>query len=289
MFRTTVFAALTGVAVAHATPLSLTHQIRALDADGAPVDGARPITVSLWSDDDSVATQDRLWEHATTTSFTDGYAALVLDTNGTEAVQAEWFTGDVWLEVSVDGLALSPRTRLTQVPRAGTVASANGQVYTAPGGAFAMNLYPTTWQATVTRYTGNVDYTDSQGRVWAGRPATTAICQDLMGEGARLCSASDITRLIAAGAVNAHGQSFPDRLTMPSACDPTCWISSEGGTDLYPSGPPYHIYSDCRQFMSGSGDDRGPRVDRPSNTGTSFWPVVLTASCASSYELLCCR
>ncbi len=194
--------------------------------------------------------------------FTEGYASLTWDTNGSDWIQAEWSDDDVWLALSVDGSAVGDRLLLGQVPRAASTVSANGQIFSAPGGAFELVEYATTMAVTSGTYDGSVSYSGALG-TWVGRPATTAICQELMGSGARLCEYSDHARLVAAGAVNAYGESDPDKITIPSECASGCWLSSGGQTDLYYTSAGSTKYGDCEHFSRDSSTSRGARLRTP--------------------------
>jgi hypothetical protein len=107
---------------AHATPIALGHQVRALDAAGQPLQGAHDLTVTLWRHPSSTASGDRLWSRAfADVALADGFASLRLDVGeGGAAVDSDWFADDVWVGLAVDGGAeLTPRQQLVDAPRAG--------------------------------------------------------------------------------------------------------------------------------------------------------------------------
>lgn len=112
--------------VASAVPARLTWQGRLLDPLGAPIDGTREISVRLFDDpvgSDPIA--DLLHAETVTTAVADGYVSIVLGAAGD--LDAGDLAGDVWLEIAVDGAALSPRTLLSDSPRAAvTVTAGNG-------------------------------------------------------------------------------------------------------------------------------------------------------------------
>lgn len=126
-FQATTLGALALATSARAAPIELTHQLRLLDASGAPVDGTHDLRLTLWTH--ATATTEALWS----VEFTDlrveqGYASVVLATgDGGATVNSDWFAGDVWVGVAVDGgTELSPRTALTSAPSAGHAASTSG-------------------------------------------------------------------------------------------------------------------------------------------------------------------
>lgn len=270
-----------GAGAAHAAPVTLTHSVRVLDVHGAPVVGATPVVVTLWSDATSTATNHRLWMATLTPSLESGYATLVLSNDGSgNLVQDTWFGSPVWIEVTVDGTLVAPRSRLGEVPRAAAVSSTQGMRWTAPGAVFALNEFPTTMQATAETYTGDINYGG-----YSGRLATTARCQALMGDGARLCRTEDLERFIASGAINRYGESNPAKITIPSAQE--YWISS-GDTDLYYNGTTStHKYADCENFESAGTNRRGTVLYGADVNITSHG--IYTEVCNGSYKLMCCR
>lgn len=286
--RTVLFGlALAWASTAAATDIELSHQLRATDANGEPVHGELPVTVELWTSASSTdAANDRLWSASLTPTFDGGYASLRLDGSGGSAPQAEWFAGDVWVDVEVDGVSMGARVPMADVPRSGSTLSSVGQTFAMPGGAFELVQNPTTWAATSSTYNGNISYSGSLGS-WVGRPATTAICQELMGSGARLCKTEDVERIIAAGGMNAFGESNAERLSYPTACGSNCIVSSGGDTDLYPSDTTSHMYADCNNFTTGTSSRRLLRFEAP--VSGMVYGTVETSSCSSSYPLLCCR
>lgn len=269
-----------------ATPVSLTHQIRALDVQGNPLQGDVPVVITLWSDGASTAPADQLWTDSYTPRFDNGFVSLTVASNGSESPQAEWFADEVWLELSVDGAVIGPRTRIQDSGRSAATASANGQIFSGPGAAFELVEHPTNWAATPTNYNGNISYNGSLG-TWTGRPATTAICHELMGNGARMCTNNDIAQLIAAGAVNKHGESDPNRLSYPAACGSNCMISSGGASDLYNGSGTAHLYGDCDHFTTSTSSRRLQRYSAVSSGDP--YGTVATSGCNSSYPILCCQ
>ena len=105
--------------VAHAAPISLQHQARLIDAAGGPLNGEHVIVLSLWTDPSATDDTAELWSATYPTTVQDGYVGFVLDqSDGGDTVDSEWFGSDVWLQVSVDGSPLLPRTPVLDVPGA---------------------------------------------------------------------------------------------------------------------------------------------------------------------------
>lgn len=71
------FVVLALASVAQATPITVTHTGRALDPSGAPIEGARDVTVRVLEDVSGVPTQ-RWSDTFTSVPFADGYYAVVL-------------------------------------------------------------------------------------------------------------------------------------------------------------------------------------------------------------------
>lgn len=125
-------------ALALAAPTTLSHQGRALDPMGGPINGPQDVAVTLWSH--PTATDAGARRHAeafAAVPFADGYFSVVLGQDGANPVDDEWFDQDLWLGLSIGGGAeLLPRMRLHGVPRAGVASRVVGgtvQVGPAPG------------------------------------------------------------------------------------------------------------------------------------------------------------
>lgn len=121
--RLALLIGLLGGATATAAPVQLTHQGRLLDATGGVIDGAHLIEVSLWAHatSDEIAAHRRYAEPFPGTAVESGYFSVVLGAGG--GLDAAELEGPLWAQVSVDGVALLPRTPITAVPSA-----ANGGV-----------------------------------------------------------------------------------------------------------------------------------------------------------------
>jgi hypothetical protein len=106
-------------ALAFADPVELTHQGRVIGASGAPVTGAHRVTVELFD----VATGGSSFhsEEFTTVPFDDGYYSVAVGANG--LLDGTELVGDRWVGVSIDGVLLTPRQKLRDVPGTQPVAS----------------------------------------------------------------------------------------------------------------------------------------------------------------------
>ena len=103
-------------AVAHATPTTVVHQGRLLDASGVGVQGSQGATFRLYPSQDAVVGTD-VWEETGTLQLVDGYYTVVLgnDTPLDSALLASNL--ELWLEVDLDSAPLQ-RARLHAVPYA---------------------------------------------------------------------------------------------------------------------------------------------------------------------------
>ena len=113
LFRSVVLLLLGQTAAA--APFNLSHSGRAVDTTGVPIHGSHSLELELFD----VTTGQSRWDHNYgTMDFDGGYYAVDL-----AGLQTAWFGRDVELEVSIDGIALTPRSPLASVPHA-LVASA---------------------------------------------------------------------------------------------------------------------------------------------------------------------
>ena len=116
MFRTLVLAlALAGPAAA--APLDITHQSRILGPDGGPINGVVDLSIALY---DAEAGGRAVYSRTVTSTLVDGYVSVTLSPDDADLMQ------DLWVELSVDGVALPPRTALGSVPRARIATSVVG-------------------------------------------------------------------------------------------------------------------------------------------------------------------
>lgn len=117
--RRSVWFALVATNVASASDVELLHQGRLLASDGAPIDGARDVTIRLWDDATSVAVGDRRYEHTFTgLPIDDGYFSVVLGTGGTPLPSSAFDAGDLWVEHAIGSTVIGPRQRLFRAPQA---------------------------------------------------------------------------------------------------------------------------------------------------------------------------
>ena len=102
---------------AFAVPLQVNQQGRLLDADGKGLAGDHELTFRLMDQEEDGYTQ---WEETLTVPFNNGYYSVVLGTDEEnnpldDAVFSQY---PLFLELKVDGEALSPRQPVTSVPYA---------------------------------------------------------------------------------------------------------------------------------------------------------------------------
>lgn len=119
----TLVVAVCGVASgALASPMTLMHQARVLDASGAPVSGTRAVEMSLWTSSTSTLPADRLHvETFPTVQLSDGYLAVELGTVSTLDT-AVFAHPEVWVQVALTPGGTMSRQRLATVPAAATAA-----------------------------------------------------------------------------------------------------------------------------------------------------------------------
>lgn len=92
----------------------MTHQARVLDATGSPIEGTQPLTVALYTaQDNGSEVWTRMWPSV---QLSDGYFSVMLQ-DGTPSLDTTLLeSGDeIWLEMSVGGVTITPRTPLGQV------------------------------------------------------------------------------------------------------------------------------------------------------------------------------
>lgn len=118
MSRSILLAALLP-AVAVATPTTVAHQGRMLDANGEPLQGEETVTVSI-VDDADVGEGNAVATVTTSVQFDDGYFSVVIP-----GVESSDLDGDRWLSVVVDGTELGPRQAVHATPFATVSASAD--------------------------------------------------------------------------------------------------------------------------------------------------------------------
>jgi len=102
-------------------PGTMNYQGVLRDSAGAPITVATPVVFSIWDADTGGA---MLWSESTTVTPTAGVFEVVLGAT-TALDPADFATGPLWLEVEVNGTALTPRQELTSVPWALNAATAD--------------------------------------------------------------------------------------------------------------------------------------------------------------------
>lgn len=97
-------------------PASFVYQ-GVVNADGAPLNGSANLTFSLWSDPVSVSVANRLGMAQTITGVPISNGRFTVELNASGQFSANAFSGDArWLEVSVNGVTQSPRTKVLGTP-----------------------------------------------------------------------------------------------------------------------------------------------------------------------------
>jgi hypothetical protein len=100
--------------VAFAVPTKLSQQGRLIDGDGAPLTGSHSLAFTLH---DAETAGNEVWNEEHSVEFEEGYYSIVLGT--VAALEDLLFAGStVWLQLSVDGVVLSPRQEVVSVPYA---------------------------------------------------------------------------------------------------------------------------------------------------------------------------
>lgn len=198
-------------ALSAATPVTLSHQARVLEASGAAVAGDHAVTVELWR---SATASDPLTGRLHVESFSpvsieDGYFSVELGT-GSALDSSVFASPEVWIETRVDGALLGPRARLTSAPLAAHAAQTSrfAPSTAACDGTNAADLGLVRW--TGTRFEGcTSDGWITFGNLVPGRTAS---------DPAQGCAQV--------------------RLDFPQAADGTYWIDPDG------SGSPFQAYCD---------------------------------------------
>jgi hypothetical protein len=100
--------------MALAAPTKLSQQGRLLDGDGAPLTGGHGLAFTLH---DAETDGNEVWREERVVPFEDGYYSIVLGTV-TPLEDLLFAGGTVWMQLSVDGVELSPRHEIVSVPYA---------------------------------------------------------------------------------------------------------------------------------------------------------------------------
>jgi len=115
---------------AGATPVTLAHQGRLLDAAGGALNGAQTVEVRLFG---AASGGAALFTESAAVDVQDGFYSVVLgDSSGNPLDSAVLLNaGGVWSEVSVGGVVLGARQALVSVPRAVVATDVDGGTVTA--------------------------------------------------------------------------------------------------------------------------------------------------------------
>lgn len=103
---------LLGISSAGAVPTTVSHQGRALDQMGAPIEGSHPVVVAI-VDDANAGAGTTYAQYSGNALFESGYYQVVVS-----GVDSADLIGDRWLSVTVDTQELTPRPALHTVPYA---------------------------------------------------------------------------------------------------------------------------------------------------------------------------
>ncbi len=139
--------------------------------------------------------------------------------------------------------------------------------------------------ATSGSYTGHIVATASNGHQYYGRAATTVICQQNFGAGARMCSVQDLQLLMEGNAIVPVSPDVTTYTPSTAYSLPTVntWINTgsfrSDGTNMY---------NDCFNW---SGSSVTSYTGTYYNAPNSSWPFGYgeQAGCGNSYPLMCCQ
>ena len=114
--RTCLFlSALALASTATAVPLSLNHQGRLLDSTGVALEGSHTLSVSLH---DAPSGGAVVWSETTDATLDQGYYALPLGADSSNALDTDDFGDALWVSIAVDGGPASDRFPLHSSPYA---------------------------------------------------------------------------------------------------------------------------------------------------------------------------
>ena len=100
--------------MAQAAPTKLSQQGRLLDGDGAALTGGHGLAFTLH---DAETDGNEVWREERVVAFEEGYYSIILGTV-TPLDDLLFAGGTVWMQLSVDGVELSPRQEVVSVPYA---------------------------------------------------------------------------------------------------------------------------------------------------------------------------
>ena len=98
----------------HATPQQFTHQGRLMDADGIGLSGQHEVHFILM---DAEFGGDEYWNQEYGVEFENGYYSVVVGGEEDNPLDSTVFeSGNLWLELRLDGDILTPRHPITSAP-----------------------------------------------------------------------------------------------------------------------------------------------------------------------------
>lgn len=117
-------------------PSIISHQGYIADSTGAGLNGTFPMTFKLWTD--STSGLSVLTQLFSSVTLAHGVFNVNLDVSSISSV----FTNQIWLETSINGQTLTPRTRLTSAPYALHALAADTAQYARAGaGTYSIGQY----------------------------------------------------------------------------------------------------------------------------------------------------
>ena len=144
--------------------------------------------------------------------------------------------------------------------------------------------------ATSVAFNGHIVATNN-GHTYYGRAATTVVCQQQFGAGARMCDLYDLMRLMEANGIAPVSSDVNPYVPPTASSLPTSntWINA--GSIRVPAGSAQlNMYNDCFNWsgVNGPNGGYGAMYYVPPS---SAWPYGYTepANCSSSYPLMCCE
>lgn len=263
-------------------PSTVTYQGRLMDANGAPKFG--PVSVQFAVFDDETNAANRLWCEKQVMALTDGYYVAYLgsgvpcDQPGTGSLAAAFAGPNRYLELTVEGSVLAPRTRIAAVPFALAAASIVGPEYikaqTAAPQPAGFNIAGTASVTGPAPFTGSGRVTTfDKSNTLQGldtRFGTEVLVGDLLvvgGQSLRVSAIADADTLTVDGTWSSNQSNVGFQVQKPSALfsaysdkavkpPPALVISAEGSVGIATATP--------RSALHVAG---GVRIDSPPKTG----------------------
>lgn len=243
MHRTLIVAALFAAPAALATPVQVVHHGRLLDAAGAPVQGARTVTVGVY---DGAAAETPLWSESFSVTVEDGYfvALLGADTDDNPLDDGVFDGSPRYVGVAVTGSGeLGPRQLLASVPSAVHSVNLSGGAVDATSASISGTLRLGTGSATCEggALEGTIRYTSA-----AGFEGCTATGWGPLGGGAWSC----VTQPSHAGCVSSSEYASCAEIHDDRDFNGTSgayWIDPDGSG----AGTPFRVW--CEMEAAGGG------------------------------------